>query len=496
MIKKRVVISLLAMLVILSGCSTGNATSLENEDEWTDNDANYSAEEDELLDESEADSDIEENILFRDDEVGEVKIYLDEEDYADMLANPLEEEWKQGDIVINGVEFNDIAVRTKGNSSLMDVADNEDSDRYSLKVDFDKYVDGQYVDGIERINLNNNLYDPSYLRDYLSYYIADEIGLATPDVTFVNVYINDELIGLFPCIEQVDEQFIEKNFTYTEGDLYQPEEESYAWIDDNFESYPGFELETDEDTQDTDMLVAMLNELNSGDDYESVLDVDSVLKYAALVTTTVSMDSYIGKYQHNYYLYQNDDVYTMIPWDYNMGFGTFGNKDATYSISDIVNDSSNVLTYQLLQVDEYRERYYQYVEDIITGPMAYDNISAVIEEVSDLINPYVENDPTSFYGYEAFLNAWTEDYSFQENQQAPNGNQQGPNEGQQGLNPDPQGLNPDQQGQPGPNGNQQGPNGGMQTQAGESGAQIAYGLLTFIDDRINSIVQQLESIDG
>ena len=81
-------------------------------------------------------------MLFGDSSINEIDIQISEEDWEDMLENPLEEEYHVADVVINGETVSNVAIRTKGNNSLTSVA-SSDSDRYSFKIDFDYYNDGE-----------------------------------------------------------------------------------------------------------------------------------------------------------------------------------------------------------------------------------------------------------------------------------------------------------------------------------------------------------------
>jgi spore coat protein CotH len=83
------------------------------------------------------------------------------------------------------------------------------------------------------------------------------------------------------------------------------------------------ELKTNEETSDNAAFINMVNELNNGSDLESVIDVDEVLRYFAVSTALSNLDSYQGSLAHNYYIYEQDGVFSVIPWDFNESFGTF-----------------------------------------------------------------------------------------------------------------------------------------------------------------------------
>ena len=93
--------------------------------------------------------------IFQDDTVNEINIEIDEADWQDMLENPLEEEYHKANVTINGETVGNVAIRTKGNTSLTSVA-NSDSDRYSFKLDFDYYDNNGNYYGLKKLCLNNN----------------------------------------------------------------------------------------------------------------------------------------------------------------------------------------------------------------------------------------------------------------------------------------------------------------------------------------------------
>lgn len=259
-------------------------------------------------------------LVFPTDEVVDVRITIDEEDFQDMIENASLEEMKTADVEYNGIKIENIGIRTKGNSSLSSVV-RSDSDRYSFKLSFDEYISNQTLYGISKINLNNNFNDASLMREYLTYELAKEMGLPVPKYSYVNVYVNDELWGFYLAVEQIGTAYLERNFDDAYGSLYKADMGSgtdLVWTGDDRESYAGLIQKSDH--ADDDALLKMIDELNNGSDYESVLDVENALKYIALNVATYNMDSYIGGNMHNYYLYEQDGQFSILPWDFNMAF--------------------------------------------------------------------------------------------------------------------------------------------------------------------------------
>ena len=157
------------------------------------------------------------------DSIMDVSIDMSDEDWDDLLENAMKEEYKSATVTINGETFHNVGVRAKGNSSLMQVADDETTDRYSLKIDFDQFVDDQTYHGIETLVLNNGILDKTYMKEYIAYDLFDYLGLATPECQYANIKINNKNWGLYLAVEVIGESVIEKNYGTTEGNLYKPE---------------------------------------------------------------------------------------------------------------------------------------------------------------------------------------------------------------------------------------------------------------------------------
>ena len=108
---------------------------------------------------------------------------------------------------------------------------------------------------------------------------------------------------------------------------------------------------------------------------------------------------------HNYYLYEENGQMEMIPWDYNLAFGTFqgGNAQSTVNTpidSPIDGGSSEdrPMWNWILSDESYTELYHQYFAEFLNTV----DVQAIIDNAYNLIKSYVEKDPTAFYAYEEF----------------------------------------------------------------------------------------------
>lgn len=179
------------------------------------------------------------------------------------------------------------------------------------------------------------------------------------------------------------------------------------YIDDDTDSYSNIfdNAKTDVTKADKKRLIASLKSLSEGTDIEDVVDTDEVIRYFVVHNFLCNGDSYTGSMIHNYYLYEEDGQMSMIPWDYNLAFGTFQSSDATAEVNTPIDtpvsggsmDDRPMLSW-IFADDTYTQLYHQYFSEFLDSV----DFDTLIETTKELIAPYVEKDPTKFYTYEEF----------------------------------------------------------------------------------------------
>ena len=324
--------------------------------------------------------------LFDTSYVHTIDIEIAESDWKDLKENPLDKTKYQVNVTIDGEKIEDVSFATKGNTSLSSVASDNDSDRYSYKLNFGKFVDGQTYYGLDKLNLNNIYADATYMKDYMSYEIFKEAGVAAPLTSYVFITVNGEAVGLYLAIEEIGESYLERTRA-GEGDLYKVETEqlnnaggmkmpmppnggqmrengempmppnggqmgengempippnggqrgpgggfgesskgaSLSYTDDKVESYTDIfnNAETEATEEDMARVITALKNLSEGD-IEKALDTEEIIKYFVAHNFVLNYDSYTGNMLHNFYLYENEGKLSMLPWDYNLAYGAFG----------------------------------------------------------------------------------------------------------------------------------------------------------------------------
>lgn len=125
----------------------------------------------------------------------------------------------------------------------------------------------------------------------------------------------------------------------------------------------------------------------------------------------LNFDSYTGSMIHNYYLYEQNGLLYMIPWDYNLAFGGFESSLSTESavnypidtpVSGGTVDDRPMLAW-IFSDSDYTEMYHSCFERFISDCFDSGYFTDLFGSTVALISEYVEKDPTAFCDYDTFL---------------------------------------------------------------------------------------------
>lgn len=185
-----------------------------------------------------------ESTLFDNTKVHTIDIVMD--DWDEFTANARSEEYYTCSVVIDGEAFKNVAIRGKGNTSLSQVT----NDRYSYKIEFDHYDSTSTYYGLDKLALNNVIQDNTYMKDYLTYTMMNDMGVAAPLCSYAYITVNGEDWGLYLAVEGVEESFLQRNYGKDYGDLYKPDSMNMGGGRGNGEKFDMDEFMQDFDTGD------------------------------------------------------------------------------------------------------------------------------------------------------------------------------------------------------------------------------------------------------
>lgn len=443
-----------------------------------------------------------ENKIFDTSKVHQIDIKMS--NWDEFLADCQSEEYYVCDVTIDQETYKNVAIRGKGNTSLTQVK-SYGNDRYSFKIEFDHYNESNTYYGLDKLCLNNIIQDNTYMKDYLTYQMMADMGVAAPLCSYVYITVNGEEWGLYLAVEAIEDSFLQRNYGEEYGELYKPDSQSMGggrgngerfdmdefmnqdyeevpqieempqrgqmpggggvpqrgqggqmppdmnqqgnqappdmsqmpegmerpqnmsmpqggrggsddvllkYIDDDISSYSNIfdNAKTTITTEDKTRLVASLEKLSDGEDLENTVDIETVIKYFVVHNFVLNFDSYTGGMIHNYYLYEENGQMQMIPWDYNLAFGGFDSVGGATSLVNYPIDSpvsngevsERPMIAWIFENEDYIQLYHECFEDFMENYFENGYFEVMMEEVSSMIAPYVEKDPTKFCTYEEF----------------------------------------------------------------------------------------------
>ena len=164
-----------------------------------------------------------ESKLFNTDQIMDIDILMDEDDWNNMLENAISEEYYSCNVVVNGKTFYSVGIRPKGNTSLSSIVNDPDTDRYSFKLEFDHYIEGQTCYGLDKLILNNNYADATNMKEAIVYDMYQYLGVDASLYNYAKISVNGDYRGVYLALEAVEDSFMLRNYGTEDGNLYKPE---------------------------------------------------------------------------------------------------------------------------------------------------------------------------------------------------------------------------------------------------------------------------------
>ena len=161
--------------------------------------------------------------LFDTDNVLDIDIVMDSDKWNEMLNDATQEEYYECDVVINGTTFKQVGIRPKGNTSLSFIAGNPDNNRYSFKLEFDQFVDGQTCFGLDKLILNNSYADATNMKEAIIYDMFQFLEADASLYNYAKISVNNEYWGVYLALEAVEDSFMLRNYGMEKGYLYKPD---------------------------------------------------------------------------------------------------------------------------------------------------------------------------------------------------------------------------------------------------------------------------------
>ena len=319
-------------------------------------------------------------------------------------------------ITVNGLSFDSVGVRYKGNSTFC-LPNDAGNPKVPYNIDMNYWISGQKFLAYKKLKLANAWMDPTFAKEFTAAKIYRKY-LPSPEANLTTLTVQGNYLGVYVNTESINKQFLQKHFNEKSGALFKCDPSGMfcdttgapaggtpdlKWINnDSTEYYDDYTIKSDNGWEE---LLDFIYTLNFNfQQIDSVLNVDRVLWAFAVNSVISNLDTYNGFYIHNYYLYQSKDgLFQMIPWDFdNSFFGAilgFNNPISLYQRDPYYtgNIGDRPLAYNIMNDPFYRKQYTAHLRTIINESLDTSIIRGSINTLQSLAHNAVDSDQNRQY---------------------------------------------------------------------------------------------------
>ena len=284
--------------------------------------------------------------VFDDTQVRRVDINLKKSDW-DLMWSDIEAKIEvPADVEVFGEKLDDAGFSMRGQFSMR-----EAGDKKPWKINTDTYIPDQEFHNLKQLVFTNSIGDASLMWEKTAYDLMNAAGVPSSNICYVEIWIDimddnkpSEFWGIYTMIERVDRKFLGNRFGQEskDGNLYKASHAQRGPMDlkyygENIEDYPvtngqyAYGKENNLEAPDYSDIIKLCYvidgaEYSSPEDFaaelEKIFNVDTFLRYMAVITLTMNWDSYPHT-GNNFFLFNNpvSGRFEWIPWDINWGDG-------------------------------------------------------------------------------------------------------------------------------------------------------------------------------
>lgn len=360
--------------------------------------------------------------LFDAKTIGEIRLTLASPKWSDALDSMriYGMGMMNGTALVDGARYEGVGVRFRGDKSYQ-----AGLKRNPMTIRLNHTTADNNHQGYTTLKLSSALRDPSLIREMLFSEIAEKY-IPMPKMSFTKLYINEEYVGVFINIENIDKTFLEAHYgssknTFLKAGVDYPaaspaecKQGIFANLEyeDNIDCYKNnFELQSASGWQDLQELARTLN--SDPTKIDKILDVDRALWMLALNNVMVNLNSYSGNHSLNYYLYKdNNGRFQTIPWDLNLAFGSYKNtgRGSDLELKELqtldpllhADNPYKPLIHSLLKDNLYRKIYLAHIRQIVEENFSNGLYEKRAQELQGMIVVAFNDDKNKTYSLDDF----------------------------------------------------------------------------------------------
>jgi len=309
----------------------------------------------------------EEAPFFDDSALQEIRFVINTKDWETLKVNYLSNEYYPCDFTWRGTTVRNIGIRSRGTGSRSGI-------KPGLRVDFNRYTNGQTFLGLKSFVLRNNTQDTTNIHERLSMLLFRRMGERAPRETHAKMYVNNEYVGLFTVVESIDKDFLQKNMGENGGNLYKydyPADGTPYYFEDRgsdgntYVPLP-FKPETNENDPQPQYIAQWVQTVNqsSAAAFQSAvgeyIDLSAFIRHVAVEVFVGDYDGFIGNYGiNNFYVYRynNQKKFQLIPWDKSEAFKAGPESNIFHNLNDVPDAVRNRFMTRVLSFPDLYAKY-------------------------------------------------------------------------------------------------------------------------------------------
>lgn len=348
--------------------------------------------------------------LFNPEQLQRVELWLNAADWAKLKENFQENTYYPADFVWNGTTMRNIGIRSRGFGSRR-------SSKPGLRVDFNRYSDGQEFLGLKSLVLDNLSQDATGIHETVTMRFYRRLGMPAPRETHARLYVNGEYAGLYGLIESVDKTMMGRVFGSINGNVQNDGylfEYNYILNNPWRFGYEGsaldpykarFDIKTNEKDGDTKIwgpieeLARLVNNTDVSQ-FESVIgplvDLPAFVRFIAVQNFVAENDGFNGYAgMNNFFLYrlEKSTKHVFLPWDEDVAFLT-----PDFAITTRLDE--NVLTRKTLALSGYSSQYFSVLLEAADSASGW--LRQEIQRQFDMIEEAMLADPAKLFPVEQY----------------------------------------------------------------------------------------------
>jgi spore coat protein H len=325
-------------------------------------------------------------------------------------------EYVRAELEFGGEPLGEVAVRYKGNNTFMM---SRNSLKRSLKLDLNKYDKERRLAGQTTLNLHNNVNDPSWMNETLSYGLFRDGGVPAPRTGWARVFVTvpgkyqRKYFGLYSLVENIDKHFAKDRFGTAEGAILKPvTRDLFGYLGGDWSQYGRmYDPKTDLTRRQKARIIEFAQFVSGSPDAEfssrlgDYLDLEEFARFMAVTVWLSNLDSILGMGQNYYvYLHPETNKFQFLPWDLDHSFGQFPMAGGDASALSIARpwQGRNRFLERVFGVEAFRKLYFARVAGLGETLSKPERIAGQVDDTAKTIRAAVaEESETKLAAFEA-----------------------------------------------------------------------------------------------